>query len=337
VQAPPTFFQPLVSRGLDRCVRLPAAQAWMAILLLADLAAIGDLLTGEELWFGPVYLLVISLATWTLGWRAGQAVGLGCMALTLALNGASLYPYSGAELAWNAAIRFTAISLVVAVIAGARRAYLREWWLARTDILTGALNRQAFFELGESLAAVSRWRLLLYADLDGLKTINDRRGHAAGDACLKTYADNMRTAIRREDLFARVGGDEFLVFMAVKDEAAARSVATRLHGEMNAIPTGGGSALRCSVGALLVPPGAMAIDELVRQADDLMYRAKQRGAGLEMEPATACDVAAAGRARATLRAAAVLAARGGAHRGKPLGDRRGAIGARRLGDLRAPR
>jgi hypothetical protein len=69
------------------------------------------------------------------------------MVLTFAINGSNLYPYTGASSAWNLALRFVAISLIIAVIAGVRRAYVREWWLARTDILTGALNRQAFFEL----------------------------------------------------------------------------------------------------------------------------------------------------------------------------------------------
>ncbi len=334
MQAPPTFVQPLALRALDRLVQLPPAQAWMAVLLLADLTAIGDLLTGSELWFGPVYLLVISLATWSLGWRSGQAAAVGCMALAFALNGPSLYPYTGAELAWNALLRFGAMSLIVAVIAAARGAYLREWWLARTDILTGALNRQAFFELGDTLSAMPRWRVLLYADLDGLKVVNDRRGHATGDTCLKTYAAAVRRAIRREDLFARVGGDEFLVFMAVKDESAARSVAARLHAAMNTVPADRDTVLRCSVGALLVPPGAMSLDELVRQADDLMYRAKQRGAGLETGRAADCDEpATGGRARAGRRAPIAFAA----HDGKPLGERReatsgpppGRFGARR--------
>lgn len=291
----------------------------MLTLLLADLTAIGDLLTGSQLWFGPVYLLVIALATWAIGWRAGQAVGMGCMALTLALNGPGLYPYTGVALAWNAIVRLGAVSLVVAVIAGARGAYLREWWQARTDILTGALNRQAFFELGDELSAMPRWRLLLYADLDGLKAVNDRRGHATGDACLKTYAAAVHKAIRREDLFARVGGDEFLVFMAVKDEAAALGVATRLHGQMNAVSGDGGNVVRCSVGALLIPPGAVSLDELVRQADDLMYRAKQRGAGLETAHAVdGGEPVAIGRARVALRASKALATPGR----KPLGDRR---------------
>ena len=224
-----------VPRFLAALARMRRAQAWVLVLACMDLAALGDLATGPDLWFGPVYLVVICLAAWSLGWGAGQAAGVACMALTFAINGISLYPYGSAALPANFAMRFAAASLVVAVIAAMRRAYLREWYLARTDALTVAFNRQAFFELGAGLCAGRGWRLLVYADLDGLKAINDNRGHAAGDACLRLYASGVRKTIRRDDLFARVGGDEFVLFMTVRDEAAARLVAGRLHRRMNGI------------------------------------------------------------------------------------------------------
>ena len=326
MRSPASLSRPVtVPRVLDGLVRLTAAHAWMLVLLCVDLAALGDLATGPELWFGPAYLFVICLAAWSLGWKAGQATGIGCMALTFTLNGAGLYPYGTAELAWNLLARFAAISIIVAVIAGVRRAYVREWWLARTDVLTGALNRQAFFDLGATLSAGVFWRVLLFADLDGLKALNDGHGHAAGDACLKAYAHTVRRTIRRTDLFARVGGDEFLVFMAVKDESAARAVAARLHHAMNGVSAGGGGQLRCSVGALLVPPGAFAIDDLVRRADDLMYQAKLRGGCLEVGVASASGAvvfAAGARARPRVPAPALKLD------DKPFGERRAAEGAR---------
>lgn len=298
-----------VPRTLDRLVRIRPALAWLLVLLCVDLAAIGDLVTGPDLWFGPVYLAVICLATWSLGWAGGQAVGVGCMLLTLAINGRALYPYGASDFGYNLAMRLLAVSIVIVIIAGVRRAYVREWWLARTDALTGALNRQAFFELGGALAGSCTWRVLLYADLDGLKAINDSEGHAMGDACLKGYAAAVRRIIRRDDMFARVGGDEFLIFMAVKSEAAARSVAARLHAAMNGIPAASGGNLRCSVGALLVPPGRLSIDELVRRADNLMYAAKLRSACLEIAVASDVDAAGTvGRARYFSRTPAVVSA-----------------------------
>lgn len=270
-----------VERAFGKMVRLRPAKAWVLALFCMGAAALADYLTGRGLWFGPVYLLVICIATWSLGWREGQVTGIACMVLTFALNGASLYPYGTASFGWNLGLRFVAISTVVVVIAGARRAYVREWWLARTDVLTKALNRQAFFELAPSTIDAHRWRLLVYADLDGMKTVNDVHGHAAGDACLRAFGAAVRSMIRRTDIFARVGGDEFLIYMSVKDESAAEAVARRLHETINRVAVDSGP-LRCSVGGLVIPPGEASIDTLVRSADGLMYEAKLRGASLQV-------------------------------------------------------
>jgi diguanylate cyclase (GGDEF)-like protein len=270
-----------VPRIFDRLVKLRPAQAWLLILFSADIAVLADLLAGPDTWLGPLYLLVICVAAWSLGWKAGQATGVACMGLTFALNGLSLYPYGTVDFAWNLGVRFGAISIVIAVIAGARRAYVREWWLARTDPLTGALNRQAFFELAQTAIDPRRWHLLIYADLDGFKKINDNRGHMAGDACLRAFGNTVRRTVRCGDIFARLGGDEFVILMSVRDEKAAGIAAARLHDAMNNIPTMSGH-LRCSVGGLSIPPGAAKVDDLLRGADDLMYRAKLRGGSVEL-------------------------------------------------------
>lgn len=305
---------------LNWLVRLRPAHSWLLVLLCTDLAALGDAVTGPEIWFGPVYLFAMCLATWCLGWRAGLVTGVASMMLGFAINGVTLYPYGSADLAWNLVVRFVALTIVIAVVAGARRAYIREWWLARTDPLTGALNRQAFFELGAGLARVRSWRLLIYADLDGLKRINDVQGHAAGDSALRLYASAIRQAARRDDMFARLGGDEFLIFMSIRDEAAARAVASRLHERMNSLMDDKGGQLRCSAGGLIVPPVEMEIDDLVRHADHLMYQAKLRGACLQVDVAQPASPPA-GQGRARKGARAPLLGSAAASR-KPKSDRR---------------
>ena len=305
---------------LNWLVRLRPAHSWLLVLLCTDLGALGDAVTGPEIWFGPVYLFAMCLATWCLGWRAGLVTGVASMMLGFAINGVTLYPYGSADLAWNLVVRFVALTIVIAVVAGARRAYIREWWLARTDPLTGALNRQAFFELGAGLARVRSWRLLIYADLDGLKRINDVQGHEAGDSALRLYASAIRQAARRDDMFARLGGDEFLIFMSIRDEAAARAVASRLHERMNSLMDDKGGQLRCSAGGLIVPPVEMEIDDLVRHADHLMYQAKLRGAFLQVDVAQpASPPAGQGRARKAARAPLLGSA---AASRKPKSDRR---------------
>lgn len=281
-------------RGLPKPIvqvlDFPPAVAWIFTLFWADIALLADVLTGPDVWFGPAYLFVICVAAWGTGWWGAHATGLGCMLLTFFINGQSLYPNGTAELGWNLAVRIAALSLVVTLIGALKRGYVREWWLARTDSLSGALNRQAFFDLGTRLANDRRnWRLLIYADLDGLKQVNDQLGHAVGDSFIRDYAGSVKRAIRRDDLFARMGGDEFVIFMSVRNLESARSVADRLHNVMNTTNRGERIVPRCSVGALIVPPGSLPLDDLVRRADKLMYVAKLRGACLEvaLEPSVA--------------------------------------------------
>lgn len=274
-----------ISRWAFATQKLHRPAAWIIALLLLDLAALGDVVTGTDLWFGPVYLFVMCASTWLLGWRPGYAIAICCMLLTFSINGAALYPYGSELLSWDLALRFVALSFLIFAIAAVRGAFLREWWMARTEPLTGALNRQAFFEFAENVSTMNSWRLMIYVDLDGLKYINDTHGHAAGDGYLKTFAENMRTNIRHDDIFARMGGDEFTVFMAVRDESCARAVAVRLHTAINNIPGGMGCEMRCSMGALLVPPGQVLPEALLQQSDALMYAAKTKGAGLKMDVA----------------------------------------------------
>jgi hypothetical protein len=68
---------------LERLVRLRSAHAWLLVLFCLDLAAFGDVITGPQVWFGPIYLFVMCLAAWCLGWRAGLVTSLGSMVLTL--------------------------------------------------------------------------------------------------------------------------------------------------------------------------------------------------------------------------------------------------------------
>lgn len=260
-------------------------RAWIFAALGLLIVGSADMLSGQETWFGPAYLMVIGFVAWSLGWREAIGVGVLCMSFTGFINGMVLYPYGGTAAAWNLGMRFFAVTLIIGLLDNARRSCEREWRLARTDPLTGALNRKAFFELVGQTEQSSGWNILAYADLDGLKKLNDVHGHAKGDRSLEAYASHVKRMIRKDDLFARIGGDEFLVYMALRDEQSGLVVAERLHKAMNTITTDFAGELSCSLGVLILPPGARAIDRELRLADELMYDAKQRGAALAVATA----------------------------------------------------
>jgi diguanylate cyclase (GGDEF) domain len=259
---------------------VPRGKVWLLVLVGLGLTGFADAVTGYDLWFGPFYLLVIGFAAWMLGRWQALAVGLAVLTLIICVNGFSLYPFGTVAALWNLAMRVITILMFIGLLGHIRCCYAREWRLARTDSLTGALNRQAFFELTATSSTSADWTMFAYADLDGLKKLNDERGHAAGDDGLIAYVAHVRSVIRKHDHFARLGGDEFIIHLKVRDEASARTVAARLHREMNAIVAQVHPNLKCSVGVLILPPGNRALDREVLAADQLMYAAKEQGAGL---------------------------------------------------------
>ena len=111
--------------------------------------------------------------------------------------------------------------------------------LADRDSLTPLLNRRAFMrELGRAKAYVERYRApvsVVFFDLDGLKAINDRFGHAAGDAALLAVAERLSAHVRASDIVGRLGGDEFAVILAQTNgfqaEAKAESLAQAIAAE----------------------------------------------------------------------------------------------------------
>lgn len=154
---------------------------------------------------------------------------------------------------------------------------------ARTDPLTGAMNRLA---LAESIARElsraqrnSRPLSLLMFDLDFFKQLNDRLGHLAGDAALKNVAAATQRQLRASDLLARYGGEEFVVVLPDADKTQAIETAERLRKRIESlgIPCGDGTALTASFGVSTFPADGDDFDSLVAGADAALYNAKQSG------------------------------------------------------------
>ena len=144
---------------------------------------------------------------------------------------------------------------------------------ARTDSLTGLANRQALVEgFARMLAAANRRGApmsVVALDLDGLKALNDRHGHAAGDRLLVHFADLIRSCVRGADLAVRAGGDEFILLLPDTDRPGANRLVQRLQDAS----TAGGPDVRFSAGIATSSPEAT-VDWLLALADDALYAAK---------------------------------------------------------------
>jgi len=161
---------------------------------------------------------------------------------------------------------------------------------ARVDIdpLTDVVNRRGFErELKRSLAYVKRYgasAALIYLDLDGFKPVNDRHGHAAGDAVLKAVAAALSRNVRASDVVARVGGDEFAVLLWNVDQAAAAAKAAALESAILRTPVRwNASTLVVGASAGVTPLGPLdAAAEVLARADAAMYARKSERARREM-------------------------------------------------------
>lgn len=153
--------------------------------------------------------------------------------------------------------------------------------IADRDALTPLLNRRALVrELGRIRTFAQRYgsaASLVYFDLDDLKSVNDRFGHAAGDAALKAVAERLRANVRDSDIVGRMGGDEFAVILVQADRATAEAKASSLARAIEAEPLRFGdwtAPLHVSFGVCEINQDADP-EAIVAQADAAMFARKR--------------------------------------------------------------
>ncbi|MBS0373897.1 MAG: diguanylate cyclase [Proteobacteria bacterium] len=172
---------------------------------------------------------------------------------------------------------------------------------AQTDPLTGVLNRRSLIERLEAASLRARARelpiTLLFLDLDHFKTINDTRGHAAGDACLRAVVGPIQAELRQSDVVGRYGGEEFVVILSSADTGVASAIAERIRDRVaNTLVEGFGAPIRltCSIGVAGSDALGVWGEQLIARADDAVYGAKNAGRN-RVEVAAPAPVAAAAR------------------------------------------
>ncbi len=167
-----------------------------------------------------------------------------------------------------------------------RRVEAKIAYMAHHDALTDLPNRlQLYDQLRQTLARSKRGEhaAVFCLDLDRFKAVNDAHGHPAGDLLLKSVADRLRQCIRDSDMVARLGGDEFAIVQAGASQPTdATSLASRLIEVIGAPYELGGHqvTIGLSIGIALAPGDGLDPDQLLKNADMALYRAKSDGHGL---------------------------------------------------------
>jgi len=154
--------------------------------------------------------------------------------------------------------------------------------LSFTDDLTGLFNRRGVLAMGEHQLKIARRTkrrlLLIYADLDNMKKINDKFGHVEGDTALVEAAGVLREVFRESDIVGRIGGDEFVILAVDSDGVPPEALINRLHQRciLANLKRAHPYVLAMSSGsAEFNPDNPVTLEELIRQADRAMYAEKQ--------------------------------------------------------------
>ncbi len=187
---------------------------------------------------------------------------------------------------WLSVLSFEALLFTIAIafilLALAKeRTELRHKTAALVDPLSGIANRRAFLENAALLAnrGDARQAVMLLADLDHFKSINDRFGHAVGDHMLQVFTQNVNAALGPNDLFGRLGGEEFAIVLTHAGRESGLAIAERIRisfeeaaSAVDGRPVGG----TVSVG-MAVCDGPFDVAAMLAQADEALYCAKELG------------------------------------------------------------
>jgi diguanylate cyclase (GGDEF)-like protein len=241
-----------------------------------------DLWTGPELSFSVFYLLPIYLAVWLLDKWAGMFISIFSGVTWLAADFMAGHTYSHPLIPyWNAAVRLSFFFTTTYLLAQLKKRLDVEKVMARTDPLTQLANGKHFYTLAEAEIVRSRAAdsplTIAYLDVDDFKGVNDRLGHYVGDQLLRLIASTLQRHIRRSDIVARAGGDEFALLMPDTEAASAQRILSALKSALVEETEREGWPVTFSIGAVTFARPPNSVDDMVRSADRLMYVAKSSG------------------------------------------------------------
>lgn len=236
-----------------------------------------DLMTPPAYTFGLLYVLTISFTSWFAGKHAGLIIAICCTMLWAVdrFNG-DLYAST-----WNILSALGIYCFISMLVIRMRKLWEIERTLSRKDPLTGVMNIRAFTEFAEyEILRLQRQCCpfsVAYLDLDNFKHVNDQYGHKKGDELLISVVNCLEEHLRKTDVIARMGGDEFTILLPATDQEAVKVVIQKVREDLSRLSNINKWPTTFSMGVLTCSHGDCSLDEIISRADKLMYEVKNAG------------------------------------------------------------
>ena len=260
--------------------RSPVTVVSVALVIIVAIG-VTDYYIGQNFSSALFYVIPVLGVAWYVGLRWGLAIsflsGAGLM-LTDWLFRADRHPFIAF---WNAVFPFVFFILLVLLISTLKDALARELETSRVDPLIGLYNRRYFDELaGVEIERARRYDhplSLAFIDVDNFKAVNDTLGHKKGDELLTALAGVFKRDLRSSDQVARFGGDEFVIMLPEAGGTDAARAMSKVKRDVAVTAEGNGWPVTLSMGLVTYKGPPPALDEIVKEADALMYSVKDGG------------------------------------------------------------
>lgn len=272
---------------IGRVNHLSKASAFLLTLIGLLLVALVDwkldVLTQYDWKLTLGYMLPVSFAAWTMGARAGfLTAGVSIFLDFVGPGTRNLSDRHSPEIMMGVEAIEMAMLSVGAFIMSRMRLHLEiEKELSRTDHLTGCWNARAFWESmrveKERMSRTGDPLSVVFFDIDDFKQVNDLHGHGFGDKVLRIVGRVLLDELRITDIPARLGGDEFAIILPGTPSEMAVKVTDRIRSEVARLSTAVGHTATLSAGVVTYDKEPGSIDELLANADRLMYQVKNNG------------------------------------------------------------
>lgn len=260
-------------------------QRWLTLGTLALLAvAAFDYFSHFKLHLALLYALPILMLTWAAGRLFGALLSLiVCTMWSVIDVTAGRYLENPKLLYWEWGTSLLGFLLLVLCLSTLRRMLEEAHFQSRKDTLTSLVNKGGFYQIVSAEMEVCRryhrTLSIAYIDCDNFKMVNDKYGHHVGDDLLRVISKTMQRKLRSSDLPGRLGGDEFAIMLPETSAEACRMVVEMLQQRLLQEMTEHKWPVTFSVGIATFTRMPSSIEDMIRQADKLMYAVKNTSKG----------------------------------------------------------